>query len=289
MVKLRVFETSQTGKVVVPYHFPIGVFASRFGLVTIVKTPIKHMTKVSRYLDFDRGSEPHFTVRELSEVDRSSRLDDFYFSIKEVFDASNEFTYEYTIDARDISVAEGYKKYNPNRNKTVEVSEGVSEPVEVAPVKSVVAQISLELVPLDMYKAGKVATSSDESVLLKESINYYLHRLGLKLLDVESSRYPIHYLSTKGDAMLKVALLDYFSNRKVLDLLSSNASMQLALGRLEFYDFLEVDTHLAGTFFEVLYMCSVLQGNDAVRLLMEKTLVGEQSMTDKLPELKFKE
>lgn len=124
--------------------------------------------------------------------------------------------------------------------------------------------------------------------MLKASINHYLIKIKLKPIDEESNQYPLHFLSTKGDALLKYALLDYFTNRKVLTQLVTNDSMKLALGRMGFYEFLEADSHLAGTFFEVIYACAMLQGNHEIRKKMERVLVGEEAFKTKLPTLKFK-
>lgn len=193
--------------------------------------------------------------------------------MEHIFDRINEYTYEYNIEGGDLTVDENYKRYKLTSLQSEEVQRE--------------AKLMDESSPLDMYLAGKVKTSKDEEIVLKRSINYYLSQLGLNPVE-NVQEYPMHFLSTKGDALIQVALLDYFTNRRTLEILSSNASMQLALGRLGFYEFLEVDTHLAGTFFEVLYACAVFQQNSDVCRKFELTLIGEEPMKERLFAVKFK-
>ena len=273
MIRVKIIENDGLGKVIVPQYFPISVFKRAFGSLEISKDYIDKLSSVTGYISLNKVNDNHiFTVKELSQEEREGSLSSFYYSVKDMFAEINSFTYENYIEQEDLSLEPGYQKVKYDKVKSKVVKENFDE------VQA----------PVDMYLVGKMKNSKDEELILKKSINYYLEKLGLHSIE-NLSDYPVHYLSTKGDSLIHVALLDYFDNRKILDLLSSNGSMQLAMGRLGFYEFLEIDKHLAGTFFEVLYACAILQSNSEVAKQLELTLVGVESVKEKLYTIKFKE
>ena len=275
MVYVKLIKSSQTGKVILPSHFPFGVLAKRFGDVKKVNVKsyrLKTLSDIDGYLVVEGDK---LVIKPITKSDKGSYLLPFIVRIEEQLERTNDFTRDYEVYPKDIF-------FETQTPQELEESQG-----ETRETSSVIFDDE-QTEPIDLYYASKQLSSQQEEEVLKASINHYLIKIKLKPIDEESNQYPLHFLSTKGDALLKYALLDYFTNRKVLTQLVTNDSMKLALGRMGFYEFLEADSHLAGTFFEVIYACAMLQGNHEIRKKMERVLVGEEAFKTKLPTLKFK-
>lgn len=285
MVYVKIVETSRTGRIILPSYFPISVLRKAVGEeVKIINEYTPRMTDIVGYLikDGDR-----FVIKPVSQSDRKAFLTSFTMRIEDLLEATNDFTHEYNIYPSDI-VLDGKSSSSQQKEEEQENLQIIDEYEEDSPVQEHIYS-DIDTMPIDLFVASKELTSVQEESVLKTSINHYLIKFGLRPIDEESNKYPLHYLSTKGDTLLGYALLDYFTNRKVLKQLLTNESMKLALGRMGYHEFLEANTHLAGTFFEVIYACAMLQNKNEVRQKMEKVLVGEEAFKTKLPKIKFKE
>lgn len=282
MVSVKIVKSNALGKTILPSYFPIGVIAKRFGYMEYVLEKVSTLHDIDYYLV---KRDEKLVLMKLTNNDKKSYLSSFYMRKESEFDKVNEYTEGYEIFPADILLESEYLEYLSNEAE--ENGAQIIERTEIAEKDETIYSDS-KATPIDLYIAKNSLDSQKEELVLKASINYYLIAIGLKPIDEASNQYPLHFLSTKGDALLKYALLDYFTNRKILDQLVTNESMKLALGRLGFYEFLEADTHLAGTFFEVLYACAMLQNKTDIRKKMEAILVGEEAFKTKLPTLKFK-
>lgn len=278
MTVVKIVSNHQTGKTILPSYFPLGVFVSRFGEASRVTELVRKLSDIDNYLVLE---DSKLVIKPIREVDKQSFLTSFIMRIEDQLERTNDFTADYEIYPSDIVFESELKPVIKATTSQIE-DKKIPDTVE-----GIFSDIKTE--PIDLYVASKSLTSAQEEVVLKTSINHYLIAFGLKPIDDDSNQYPLHFLSTKGDALLNYALLDYFTNRKALSQLVTNESMKLALGRMGFYEFLEADSHLAGTFFEVVYACAMLQNEHSIRKRMEQTLVGEEAFKNKLPTLKFKD
>lgn len=128
----------------------------------------------------------------------------------------------------------------------------------------------------DVYnKTGKL-NRSEEDKSLGRYINYYLEDLGLEPVDLDfvfNSTGDLFDLSTYGDGVCEEILTNMGLDPSIIMLFSTNASQQLALVRLGYYEFGKsmstADQHLVGTYFEALLACASLQKReDVVKKLM---------------------
>lgn len=282
MAYVKIINNKETGVTILPSYFPIGIIARRFGEVEQVTNRVSKLTNIDRYLVLEGDK---LVLKKIKSVDKQSFLTSFTMRIEEQLDRTNDFTTEYEIFPSDLYFEEDLKQETSQNNLADSKDDNLDNQAE--------EQINIiysdsKTAPIDLYMASKPLSSQQEEMVLKASINYYLTAIGLRPIDEQSNHYPLHFLSTKGDALLNYALLDYFTNRKALKQLVTNESMRLALGRLGFYEFLEADSHLAGTFFEVIYACAMLQNEHDIRKKMEQILVGEEAFKTKLPKPKFK-
>lgn len=289
MVYAKVVENKEIGRCILPAFFPIGVLANRFGYINQnIKQP-KTLEAFHSYLVYDKQLDK-MLVKKLKKADKQAYYLSFITRNASEFESTNEFTREYEIVPSDIVLEE--EAYGEAAVLTPSLSAQQVPDRKSHHLPELIEEIYDEETtqPVDLEQAGfdKKLTSEQEEAILKTCINYYLLKLGLTPIDRANNHYPLHHLSTKGDALLNYALLDYFMDRHALQLLLANESMKYALARLGFHEFLRVNTHLAGTFFEVIYACAVLQDHDAIQKSMEKELVGEAAFENRLPLLIFK-
>lgn len=296
MTTVKIYKSNALGMTILPAFFPVGVLAKRFGLMERVTTSVTRLMDIDNYIIL-RGDK--IVVTPISPSDKNSFLVSFVSRYSDDLEAVNDFTAEYEIYPSDI-----YKEEDLDLPQRQLLPDNQPIPIQSSATTALLVTDKTErkkdVTPSAIYSEDRSSAlnlvfaknplnSREEENILKESINYYLIEFGLKPIDKESNQYPIHFVSTKGDVLLNYSLLDYFSERRTLKHLVTNASMQYALGRMGYYEFLEADTHLAGTFFEVIYACAWLQKRQDVVERMEHVLVGDEAFKTKLPSIKFKE
>lgn len=134
-------------------------------------------------------------------------------------------------------------------------------------------------------------TSTQEGQALKIHLNYYLERLGLKKIsNLTTEVNDLFYLGTIGDAFLSYYIKSNYALKSTYsELILSNKFQQSILVHLGFIEFMSVNPHLAGTFFETIIYCAKLQNNDEFlnKILKQYTLSIEDFA--KLPEYHFEE
>lgn len=279
MVFVKIVENDALGKVALPGYFPVGVLAKRFGYTRQVTTDsVTRMTDINVYVVLDEGK---LVVKNLSERDREGFLRSFAARMEEEFEATNVFTMEHEIFPKDIVLEDDVEANRPT--PPVVEAEELRELVE-SKVEKVVKQDFTRLDP-QIVQGDFDRDLAEKS--LHTAINYYLQEVELKTIDLEQNQYPLSSLAVRGKGLLTYAVAEHFSNLSVLEKLLSNESMQLALGRLGFYEFLEVDAHLAALFFEVLYAAAALQGKHEIRRRLESILVGGDQARPAKVELVF--
>lgn len=279
MVFVKVVENDALGKVALPGYFPVGVLAKRFGYTRQVATDnITRMTDIKVYVVLDEGK---LVVKNLDEHDKEGFLRSFAARMEDEFEATNAYTLEHEIFPKDI-VLEADVVANQPTPPVVEIEE-LRELVE-SKVEKVDKEVFERLDPQSIQ--GDFNRDLAEQSL-QNFINYYLQEVDLRTVQLEKNQYPLSSLAVRGKGLLTYAVAEHFPTLSILEKLLSNESMQLALGRLGFYEFLEVDAHLAALFFEVLYASATLQGKHEIRRQLESTLVGGDAVRPDKVELVF--
>lgn len=281
MVYVKVVDNEEFGKVVLPGHFPIGVLAKRFGYSPYVQTDnITRMTDINAYIILEEGK---LVVKQLEERDKEGFLRSFAARLEDEFEATNAFTMEHEIFPKDLVREEDINTYQARPVvETEELRELVEAKVEPAVVENPYSALDVTQLPAEFSRE-----MAEES--LQDYLNYYLQDLQLKALDKEKNHYPLSSLAVRGKGLLTYAVAEHFPKLVMLERLLSNESMQLALGRLGYYEFLEVDAHLAALFFEALYASAALQGKHEIRRQLEGVLVGGQLAAAPKLDLVFKD
>lgn len=281
MVYVKVVDNEEFGKVVLPGHFPIGVLAKRFGYSPYVQTDnITRMTDINAYIILEEGK---LVVKQLEERDKEGFLRSFAARLEDEFEATNAFTMEHEIFPKDLVREEDINTYQARPVvETEELRELVEAKVEPAVLENPYS--ALDVTRFSVEFSREMAEDG-----LQDSLNYYLQDLQLKALDKEKNHYPLSSLAVRGKGLLTYAVAEHFPKLVMLERLLSNESMQLALGRLGYYEFLEVDAHLAALFFEALYASAALQGKHEIRRQLESVLVGGQLATAPKLDLVFKD
>lgn len=119
-------------------------------------------------------------------------------------------------------------------------------------------------IPFGTLVSENVNTNK-EGTLLKEHLNYYLEKLGLKKIK-NISDIDCYNLSSLGDGYFSIELK---SKYKLLDkshsnLIYSNEMQKFCLMSLGFLEFINCTTHLAGTFFETIFFIAKIQNRNDV-------------------------
>ena len=132
---------------------------------------------------------------------------------------------------------------------------------------------------------------SEENVALRRHINYYLSRFGLKEFDLTTtSGRDILKCAQIGDAMISNDLLcKYEFLKNSYSYITSNLYQQMTLIELGNFEFISLDSHLSGTFFEVIYYCAKVQGNEDLVNTLTNSLIKnlDNTFITKAKELKF--
>lgn len=133
----------------------------------------------------------------------------------------------------------------------------------------------------DVYNKTVKLSRSAEDKSLGKYINYYLEDLGLEPVDLDyvvNSSGDLFDLSTYGDGVCEEILTNMGLEPSIIHLFSTNASQQIALVRLGYYEFGKsmstADQHLVGTYFEALLACASLQKRDDVVKKLIDALTG---------------
>lgn len=121
---------------------------------------------------------------------------------------------------------------------------------------------------------GKNASTSTEAKVLREVINYYLHKLGVPLIKDTVGEFELFRQSTVGDSLVNVELAERFPWEVSLTF-RTNVSMRLALLRLGWFEFLNCPEHFAGTLFEALFSITDLLGDAEANARLLNALIGE--------------
>ena len=274
MVYVKVVENKEIGKVILPAYFPIGVLAKRFGYLYQVPTDSHtRLTDVDAYLVLDEGK---LVMKSLEEQDKEGFLQSFAARIEEKLEATNNFTLEHAIFPKDIFwEADLEEKAEQKEAKPSQPSSSApSRTPEPAPAPLSVRTLDQPAGRLDASQIKEGFTREQAAAYLEQYLNSYLAALSLKKLDQKGSDYPLGTLAVRGKGLLTYAVAERFPKLAVLEMLLSQESIQLALGRLGFYEFLEVDAQLAAVFFQALYACAAIQGRHEVRRQMEEILTG---------------
>lgn len=282
MVFVKVVDNEEFGKVVLPGHFPVGVLAKRFGYSPQVPTDnITRMTDINAYVILEEGK---LVVKQVEDRDKEGFLRSFAARFEEEFEATNTFTMEHEIFPKDLMREGEVGVYQPKIEvpRTEELRELVEAKATPAPRENRYDRLDVERF------AGEFGREEAE-LALQKSLDYYLYELELKSIDRDKNRFPLSSLAVRGKGLLTYAVAEHFPKLEILEKLLSNESMQLALGRLGFYEFLEVDAHLAALFFEGLYAASALQGKHDIRRQLEMVLVGNQLSAAPKLDLVFKD
>lgn len=280
MVFVKIVENDALGKVALPGYFPVGVLAKRFGYTRQVTTDsMTRMTDINVYVVLDEGK---LLVKPLEESDKEGFLRSFAARMEEEFEATNAYTMDHEIFPKDLVLEATVQANQPAPVvKTKELKELVEGKVKPLPTPA-----REGLTPLAIQ--GELTADSPEE-LLQQFINYYLQALALKTIQLEKSLYPLNSLAVRGKSLLTYALAEYFPDLFLLEKLSGDESKQMALGRLGFYEFLEVKASLAALFFDVVYAVAAVQGQHDIRRRLESILVGDDAIRPAKIELVFSE
>lgn len=273
MVFVKVVQNDELGKVVLPGFFPVGVLAKRFGYAQQIQTNTStRMTDFSAYVILQEGK---LVVKDLDARDKEGFLQSFAARLEEEIEATNAFTNDHEIFPKDLVLERDLNKVNPSEEvmDTTELRQLVEAKVEKKLIKEKLAALDVSRVNDDF--SSRLAEES-----LQDYLNYYLQEFDLKLIDKAKNAYPLTSLAVRGKGLLTYAIAEHFPKLTILERILSNDSIQLALGRLGFYEFLEVDGHLAAVFFEAIYASAALQGKHDIRRKMETVLVGEQAQAE---------
>ena len=128
---------------------------------------------------------------------------------------------------------------------------------------------------LDVTYPSPVGANSpkDEETALAYHLNYYLESLGLKQVGSCSSYRLLAYYGDSVASMSLASRYGYLSYSKLL----SNVNMSYSLAKLGFIEFLSIDSHLAGSFYESILACAEMQKNYEVKNTLITALIGERS------------
>ncbi|KXT74638.1 hypothetical protein STRDD10_00792 [Streptococcus sp. DD10] len=282
MVFVKVVENDELGKVILPGFFPVGVLAKRFGYVRQITTDtITRMTDIDAYVILENGK---LVVKELKEKDKEGFLRSFAARLEEDIEATNTFTNEHEIFPKDLVFEYDVNKLS-HSDEVMDTRE-LRQFVEERAVKKTVKD---NLEPLDVSVISGDFSSDLAEKLMQNHLNFYLQQLELRGVDLGKNSYPLSSLAVRGKGLLTYAIAEYFPKLTILERILSNDSIQLALGRLGFYEFLEIDGHLAAVFFEAIYACAALQGKHDIRRKMEIVLVGERGVSAEQKGLVFRD
>lgn len=287
MVFVKVVENNANGKVILPSYFPIGVYAKRFGYVENVMTNnLTRMTDIDAYLVLDEGK---LVVKKLNEHDKEGFLRSFAARIEDDLEATNNFTMQHEIFPKDIFTEEELANFASFTSDKVEEKAAQTQPTEPVVKEEAKPIIPSEgLYPIDPKEVADRLRDGEIEGYLSQYINYYLEQLGVKLIDLENNQYSLTLLATKGYGLLSYAIAEYFPSLTALEVVLDDYSLQLALGRLGFFEFFEVDEYLASRYFTALYACVASQGNHELRRHMEETLIGREPNRIKTNSVTFK-
>lgn len=121
---------------------------------------------------------------------------------------------------------------------------------------------------------SKTMDSLGEHKFLARVINYYLSDLDLER--IKDEEYNIYYLASLGDAYVLVEVVKRLgrTNKDRYAAYLSNNQMKSALIQLGFLELYEVNEHHAGSLFEVIFACAILQGNEVVVNALLNSLLG---------------
>lgn len=267
MVYVKLVENEGIGRVILPAHFPIGVLAKRFGFMRqLASDSHTRLTDVDAYLVLEEGK---LVLKPLKDSDKEGFLQSFAARIEDQLEATNNFTMEHAIFPKDILREEEL----PGRAQP-EVGQ---EPAAVPPVRPLPVKTADPVRRLDPSQLQENFSKAEAQRCLQDHLNAYLQALGLKSIDYEKSSYDLNTLAIRGKGLLTYAVAERFPRLPVLESLLSQTSIQLGLGRLGFYEFLEADAHLAAVFFEALYAAAAVQGRHEVRRQLEEALTGSQT------------
>lgn len=277
MVFVKVVENNANGKVILPSYFPIGVYAKRFGYTENVFTNnLTRMTDIDAYLVLDEGK---LVLKKLSNHDKEGFLRSFATRIEEELEATNNFTMQHEIFPKDIFTEEELKNYTVLPAEKTITTEEKERREEVAPLVKETPQPILPsdgLTPIDPENVTSEPSDEEVETYLSQYINYYLEQLGLKQIDLAANDFSLNLLAAKGEGLLSYAIAEYLPNFAALDVVLDDFSLQLALGRLGFFEFFEVGRYLSSRYFSAIYACAASQGNHELRRRMEETLIGRE-------------
>lgn len=113
-------------------------------------------------------------------------------------------------------------------------------------------------------------TTNIEDGLIKKYINIYLKRLNLK--EIESYTNNIYKLSSIGDKLFSIDLLERGFDNSWYNFAIQNSYQKQILILLGLYDFHHFPDHLAGSFFETIYYIIKDQKNKELENLIMKKL-----------------
>ncbi|MFS1663215.1 hypothetical protein [Streptococcus sp. zg-JUN1979] len=303
MTSFRILHNRDLGNILVPVNFPNNILSRAIGDCQNVIKHYDRMTDISYYMQFivanNHESAP-FKLEKVNNYDKKSFIRAFVNRISDNFEEAESFLNEYEIFPQDIECSSN-KALLRAESKEEEPSKGEASDEDVAtPHHSLLSKLpqtngpfsseSLEILTGGNLGENGSITVEQEEILLRDSINYYLTKLGLKTLSKETlETYPLYSLSTKGDALLKVNLMDYFEDYYTHTYFVSNRSMQMAMARLGFIEFLDVNWHIPGTFFEALYFLAYIQDNNDIKHELEVLLLGERVLKEKALVIHFEE
>lgn len=115
-----------------------------------------------------------------------------------------------------------------------------------------------------------------ERSFLEQNINEYLHKLNLPTIQNSClDGDQLYVFSTIGDSLLKVKCLESTYNNVTSSYLLSNINMKLAMFKLGWSEFFEIDHHLCGTVFETLYYIAFLHKNNEALQRLEHAVFGD--------------
>lgn len=283
MVFVKVVENNANGKVILPSYFPIGVYAKRFGYTENVFTNnLTKMTDISAYLILDEGK---LVLKKLHDHDKEGFLRSFTARIEEQLDATNNYTMQHEIFPKDIFTEEELKHYPELVSEKAATS---PEPLPEVDVEVEAPLSSDGLSPIDPDSVAELPEDEEIEDILAQYMNYYLEQLGLKQIDLDKNSYSLLLLAAKGEGLLSYAIAEYLPSLDALYAITDEHSLQLALGRLGFFEFLEVKERLCSYFFTAFYACAASQGNHDLRRHLEETLVGHEPKRIKSRSIIFK-
>lgn len=121
----------------------------------------------------------------------------------------------------------------------------------------------------------KPMTKTEEAYALSSDVNRYLKALNLPIIDEKYLTDNIYRFSTIGDALLKVEAFKHIDDHGTVAYLLTNEQMKSAMVRLGFSEFVRVNTHLAGSYFEAIYYVAHLTEDQKALDLLHQVIFGQ--------------